>query len=104
MSMGESDMTWSNAVIKWLLSDQRNMLFYFMYGTNKYEKWNQDGKMDEEEELKYKLLRRICNSESDVDKIFNQVHIPIGNDIFGLKDILLNESILNELEKELALI
>ena len=97
LSLGESDLTWSNEIVRWLKSNQGHELFYFVYGTPKFETWNQDGKMDTEEDLKYSFLSRICNSEKDVETVFDQVHIPVGKDIFGVCNIFEKNKTTKEL-------
>ena len=47
--------------------------------------------MDEEEDRVATLLGNICNYGEEMDKIFNQVHIPVGYDIFGVDEIINTE-------------
>lgn len=88
MSLGESDKMWTNLLVDWLHSDKRNMLFYFQYGEESYKSWERDLIMDIEDEKKETFLRRITDSEEEVQELFNQVHIPVGDDIFDFRDVL----------------
>lgn len=44
--------------------------------------------IDEEENRIATLLARICDSTEEMDKVFNQIHIPVGYDIFCFDKIL----------------
>lgn len=105
LSLGESDLTWSKKIVNWLLSSTLNQLFYFTYGTNKFENWNIDAKMDEEDVLKMKLLERFGVSTLNAEKIYEQIHIPVGEDIFNIYSILKsidNQELLNTIEDNLV--
>lgn len=91
MSLGKSDLSWTNKLKEWLLSYKDNHLVYFTYDERKFNKLNWDAIMDEEEDRVATLLGKICNSGEEMDKIFNQVHIPVGYDIFGVDEIINTE-------------
>lgn len=88
MSLGESDLSWTKRLKDWLLSHKNNHLIYFVYDESKFNKSNWDAIIDEEEDRIATLLERICDSSEEMDKIFNQIHIPVGYDIFNIDELL----------------
>lgn len=105
MSLGESDITWCNNIVDWLFSSSSKQLFYFAYGTNKFDSWNVDAQMDEEDEIKNDLLKKLQISESEIEKIYDQIHIPVGENIFDIYDSLNyadNQQLLKSIEDSLV--
>lgn len=90
MSLGQSDFSWITKLKNWLLADERHHLIYFVYDEQEFDKFNWDAIMDEEEDRIATLLGKICDNQNDMNNIFNQIHIPVCYDIFGVKDILKN--------------
>lgn len=88
MSLGKSDLSWVIRLKDWLLSDQGHHLVYFVHDETAYSKLNWDAIMDEEENRIIKILGKLCASKEEVDKIFNQIHVPVGYDIFDVDTIL----------------
>lgn len=88
LSLGESDLTWSKSVANWLLESSAKQLIYFAYGTNKFDSWNVDARMDEEDEVKNSLLKRLHLLESEAEKIYDQIHVPVGENIFDIEKFL----------------
>ena len=105
MSLGNSDLSWVKRLKEWLLSDRNNHLVYFSYDERTFDKSNWDAIMDEEEDCIVSLLGTICDSSEEMDQIFEQVHIPVGYDIFSIDEILKAEKIKtnNESRKKEAL-
>jgi len=89
MSLGESDSTWVKSIIEWLLKNLDHHLVYYEYSNAVFEKWQRDEIMDEEQDRKTSLLNRICTVD-EANKIFDQVHIPVGYNIFAYKDLIDN--------------
>ena len=80
-SYGESDRIWLNLISQWLLANAGHHLVAFMYDDTLYDKINPDIRMDAEEDKKFELLKKLGLSENE--DVFNQVHIPVGYDIFN---------------------
>ena len=87
VSFGESDKMWLDAVVNWLQEHPTNHLVYYVYSEKDYSDVFPDEKMEEEDELKRALLKRLCKEPSLVQKIFNQVHIPLGHKIFDFEKV-----------------
>lgn len=85
MLLGITDKTWIDEVAAWLLSDLKHQLVYFQYSERKFANWEMDEKMDEEDERKNKLLNRLYFNEEDIRKVYNNVHIPVGFDLFDMQ-------------------
>lgn len=88
MSLGKSDLSWTNRILSWLLSDKNHHLVYFVYDESVFNKSNWDAIIDEEEDRIASLLGKICDSGDEMSQIFDQVHIPVGYDIFDIDKIL----------------
>lgn len=88
MSLGVTDDTWVQMLASWLLEDSAHHLIYYQYSTNTYQSWDIDEKMDEEDDRKQVLLKRLFQNKEDVDKVYARVHIPVGYDIFDIKQML----------------
>ena len=98
MSLGKSDLSWTRKLKEWLLAHKDNHLVYFIHDEQKFDKSNWDAIIDEEEDRIASLLGKICDSSDEMDKIFDQIHIPVGYDIFGVDEILKAEK--NKMEYE----
>lgn len=88
MSLGKSDLSWTKQLKNWLLAHKNNHLVYFVYDEHEFNKSNWDAIIDEEEDRIASLLGKICDSGDEMNRIFNQVHIPVGYDIFDVDRIL----------------
>lgn len=84
MSLGKSDETWINQLSKWLLADENHHLIYYQHSQDIFNSWNSDEKMDVEDERKEILLRRLFQTDEDIETVYDRVHIPIGFDIFDI--------------------
>lgn len=91
MSLGLSDFSWLKQLKEWLLSFKGNHLVYFTRTESKFSKLNWDAIIDAEEDYVATLLGRICDSSDEMGEIFNQIHIPVGYDIFAIDKILKTE-------------
>ena len=90
MALGESDRTWIDQIIQWLIDNEEHHLVYYMHNTKTFNPNRRDEMMDEEDAQKQALLRRICKDELMAEKLFDQVHIPIGYDIFDFHNKLVD--------------
>lgn len=107
MSLGVTDRTWVNKLKEWILASPEHHLFYFVYTDRIYRDYAWDEIMDEEDEQKHILLAKIFGSEMVDTLILDQIHVPIGFDIFDLqKEFQAKEYLekLNELKKQKELI
>lgn len=102
MSLGESDHSWVVRLKEWLLEDEDHHLVYFMYDETVYNRLLWDAIMDAEEDRIDSFLERFCDSEAEKERIYKQIHIPVGYDIFKVDEILKNEETLagREIETE----
>lgn len=105
MSLGESDYSWVARIKEWLLSHKDNHLVYFVHDERVFSKLNWDAIMDEEDGRIAGLLGKICDSGDEMGKIFDQIHVPVGYDIFSVDEILKKEQlrILDENAKKTAI-
>lgn len=83
-SLGESDKTWVDILVDWLKSDSTHHLVVFQYDETEYSQHNFDELMDIEDTKKELLLSRLDVQDMS---ILNQIHIPVGFDIFCFKFI-----------------
>ena len=78
-SLGDSDQLWVNLIVDWLRKDTSHHLVVYEYDTNTYNRCIYDELMDVEDEKKENLMRRLGILNSNIE---NQIHIPVGYDIF----------------------
>lgn len=95
-SFGESDHTWIEAIINWLSSNQNHHIIIFQYDENVYHRYNFDEIMDVEEERKEIFLKK-WNVSVD-SPIFDQIHIPVGYDIFNFSNLSVSENKLPQID------
>ena len=88
LSLGESDAVWRMAIYQWLKRDKDHHLVYYMYDEHIYNLWLRDEIMDKEEERKSELMIRLGVPAQEVDELYEQVHVPVGYDIFNFKRLL----------------
>lgn len=81
-SMGESDKTWVDLIVEWLRADASHHLVTFQYDEAEYSHYNFDELMDIEDEKKESLMDKLGIAE---ESVVNQLHIPVGYDIFNFK-------------------
>ena len=81
-SMGKSDRTWVSLLIEWLKKDSNHHLIVYQYDETEWPRYNFDALMDAEEEEKETLGKRLNLTD---ERILDQVHIPVGYDIFNFK-------------------
>ncbi len=95
-SFGESDKTWTEKIKEWLLDNENHHLIFNYFDNNTYNKCNSDQILDVEEGRKIELLSKMILSEEEREKLYSQVHIPIGYNIFKeLNSVLEAHNVLN---------
>lgn len=93
-AMGESDNTWVWTLSDWLEKDDSHHLVVYQYDTPKCNTYNYDEIMEIEEDRKEKVFKRMGIENRS---ILNQIHIPVGRDIFNFGSV---EDIPSETEIE----
>lgn len=83
-SFGETDKNWVAKIKEWLLSSTKHHLFYFGRHKPEYSTYGWDEKMDAEDEHKIVIANKIFGNEIFDTEVLEQIHIPIGFDIFNL--------------------
>lgn len=84
-SFGESDNTWIQSIIHWLLEDDNHHLIVYEYDDKQYNRCNSDELMDIEEDRKYLFLNKM---NVPINVLLDQIHIPIYYDIFNFIDVI----------------
>ena len=88
-AMGETDKMWVDIIIDWLVDSSSHHLVHFQHDETEYHRYNSDEIMEVEEDKKIALLKRFGKENED---LLAQIHIPIGYNIFNLKQIISNVS------------
>ena len=103
MSLGESDLTWREQIIKWLKADKKHRLFLYSYDCSCKKYSSVPERMDMEEEEKQLFLQRMGVDDKTANELFDRIHIPIGKNIFNIKKIIddgYKEQIESDAKKE----
>lgn len=102
MSLGESDLSWRNALVDWLKQSESNHLFIYSYKLSEKNYGTVTERMDTEEDEKYKLFQS-WGIDSD-SQTFERVHIPCGKNIFNFNKVMksINKEIHNKRVEELT--
>ena len=86
LSLGDSDLTWRNAILNSLTNYKDHHLFLFDYQLACEQALLQNDKLDSE------LLRRNAILKSwgiqNVENYVNKIHIPCGQKIFNIKEVV----------------
>ncbi len=98
MSLGESDLSWRNAIMEWLRRNSNHHFFVYQYELSDATYRTIDEKMDLEEDTKESLLSK-WGIDSD-DAIFERIHIPCGKNIFNIREVIEKEGQRIEKGKE----
>lgn len=85
-SMGETDQTWTEEIIKWLNGDSSHELILYQYECSTQQPLTIDERLDCEEDAKFTFLQKLGLSTSKQDGWLSQVHIPCGRTIFRIKE------------------
>lgn len=81
-SLGESDRCWVELLVEWLKKDVNHHLIVYRYDTTAYNRCVYDELMDVEDDKKDELMRYLGIIDSHLEE---QIHIPIGYDIFNFE-------------------
>lgn len=93
-SLGDSDLTWRNILIEWLNHDKDNHLFIYKYDLSEISYKTKQDRSNKEEDAKNDLIRN-WNVENP-SGIFNQIHMPIGINIFNFESELLKDKDISD--------
>ena len=104
MSLGDSDAMWKDKIFEWLFGSENHHWFHFMYKEGNYSGLNGDELMDEEDDRKSELLSRFCKTDEEINRIYDQVHIPVGHDIFGYQKLWKQQKKVFDVEKVPAIV
>lgn len=88
LSLGLSDLIWREEIISWLQTAKSKQLFVYDYSAYFKDNLDDDERLDEEDELKYKLFADWGLDTSS--QLWNQIHMPCGNKIFNYKEVIDN--------------
>ena len=91
MSLGQSDRMWIKKIYEWLLADPKHHLIYYKYLDLHFSALRRDEMMDIEDEQRTELIKKLCDEE-ETEPLENQVHIPIGYDIFDFKNAIIQNT------------
>ena len=86
ISLGDSDLTWKNEIIKWIKANKNHHLFIFDYECSKKNIADLSLKLNEEEDRKEEKL--IGFGLSSLEEIGEQIHLPIGKKIFAIGNLI----------------
>ena len=73
---------WVDLIVDWLKKDANHHLVVYEYDTTTYNRCVYDELMDIEDEKKDELMKRLGIIDSNLE---NQIHIPVGYDIFNFE-------------------
>ena len=88
-SLGESDRLWVDLIVEWLKKDANHHLIVYKYDTTPYNRCLYDKLMDVEDEKKDELMRHLGITD---DNLEDQIHIPVGYDIFNFEFKIVEEN------------
>ena len=93
MSLGDTDLTWRNKIITWLQDNRNHHLFLYQYSCANLKYLTIPHRMDLEDAAKNAFFERIQLEESTREGIRSRIHIPIGKNIFNVKEVLTKSEI-----------
>ena len=88
MSFGDSDLSWRNEIIEWLKENKQHHLFVYKYNFSNVKYYTVAEKLDIEDDAKMQLLSEWGIKD---EKLFDQIHIPCGKNIFNVENVLKEE-------------
>lgn len=96
-SFGDSDLSWKMELLEWLRTSKSHHLINYQYEAMSINisSWQIDDKLNQEDDYKTTFLERLGCSESEINELQEQVHIPIGHKIFNFKEIINKEYKIN---------
>ena len=87
LSLGQSDLTWTIALKEWLQQDNTHHLIYNYYDLTQYPQYHNDLLLEVEDSRKEEILGRMQFADSQIQSVFDQVHIPVGANMFDTRRI-----------------
>lgn len=88
MSLGDSDLSWRNKIIKWLKSDSNHHLFLYQYSCSNLNYFTVPHRMALEDKAKEAFFERLQLDDDVRNAIRERIHIPIGKNIFNINKVL----------------
>lgn len=82
ISLGDSDLTWKNEIVSWLKENENHHLFIFDYNCSRINIADLSLRLNEEEDRKSEKMKQLGLEQEE--KIFEQIHMPIGKLIFEI--------------------
>ena len=92
LSLGESDLTWKNAIAEWLRADATHQLVYYEFTLSQKANTTLHSyvlKMTENK-AKYDLAQKLFGDNLPNAIVESQIHIPVGYNIFNFKKAIEN--------------
>lgn len=87
-ALGASDNMWRNAIKDWLLANSEHHLIYNFYDNIQYSPHYPEDLLETEDEYKEIIFEKLGFTTEEVGVIYNQVHIPVGKNIFDFSNII----------------
>lgn len=87
MSLGQSDLSWTIMLKEWLQQDSSHHLIYNYYDREHYPQYHSDLLLEVEDGHKKEILRKLQFADSQNQPIFDQIHTPVGVNMFDTKHI-----------------
>jgi len=84
LSLGETDITWRNEIIQWLLKATFHHFIFYDYTLSSKEYRTINDRLDLEEDAKNELFAKWDISDEN-NSLINQIHIPCGKNIFNIQ-------------------
>lgn len=91
LSLGESDLTWRQMILSWLKKSSSHYLIAFSKKSSDEKATVMWKKQLLEEKAKQEFLNKIGCSEDEYEVLSEQISVPIGNNIFNIRDLQFKE-------------
>lgn len=102
MSLGDSDLTWRNSILKWIKAEPSHHLFLYQYSCANIKYLTIPHRMEIEDAAKEAFYDRIRLDNTTRAAIDQQIHIPIGRNIFNILNVMIEgEKKQSEQEKKI---
>ena len=83
-AMGDSDKVWIDLLREWIITNPNHHLIHYRYSTKMYHRYNFDEIMDAEDDAKESVIQKLNITD---ESILDQIHIPVGHNIFNFGKI-----------------
>lgn len=94
LKLGDSDFSWRENVLSWLIDDVKHHLFVYKHSAIKCVDTDPDEQIELEEAYRREVLTSWGVDSESQRAVESQVHIPIGRNIFNISGLV------EQLEKE----